>query len=228
MRLAATSTMRPRTVSSNGQLRGAYPACPVPGRGARHQLRRTAAQRRRRRLRQGILHRQPHARRLRARHDHHRHLRLGQQLRGRPGAGVARRLGLGVHGRRAGHGARAALRHHGQETGACGAQARRGHRHRRRARSLWLQRPCQHQRRHRGVVLRRHHGRPVRGRREALRGGHWLFIHGRPRALRRGGHPVHHHRRFPRRGVYRRAVRHHHARGHRRARCRHSDRRRRV
>ena len=53
MRLAATSTMRPRTVSSNGQLGGAYPACPVPGRGARHQLRRATAQRGRRRLRQG-------------------------------------------------------------------------------------------------------------------------------------------------------------------------------
>ena len=76
--------------------------------------------------------------------------------------------------------------------------------------------------RHR-AVLRRHHGGPVRRRREALRGGDRVLLPGGPGAVRGGGHPVHHHRRFPRRGRDRCPVRHHDARGHRGARRGHSD-----
>lgn len=112
-----------------------------------------------RRLREGVLHRQPRSRRVRARHDDDRHLRLGELVCGRARAGVARWLGLGLHGGRAGHGPRFALRYPGEEDGARFAQARRRHRDRRHPRALLLECARQRERGRGRALLRGDHGR---------------------------------------------------------------------
>ena len=176
----------------------------------------------RRRLREGILHWQPHARRLRAGHDHHCHLWLGELVCGRPRPGVANRLWLGVYGGRAGNDAVFALWHHGQEDGARVAQARCGYGDRRDSRPFPQQcvgECCSSDYR---AVLCGNHGCPVRGRREVVRSRDGLFVFCWPGHLRRCRDYFHDGGRLPRRCRDRCVVRHRDARGHCGARGWHS------